>query len=83
MTGEAELKVVRRALPSRRPVDAGVRMRNRTFPPHADIQLKEEAMEKTKPVAAPAGRCRPGDEMVAFLEALSDYAELPPRQCSI
>jgi site-specific recombinase XerD len=37
---------------------------------HADIQLKEQAMAKTKPVAAPAGRYRPGDELLAFLEAL-------------
>jgi integrase/recombinase XerD len=37
---------------------------------HADIQLKERAMAKTKPVAAPAGRYRPGDELLAFLEAL-------------
>jgi len=37
---------------------------------HADIQLKEQAMAKTKPLTAPAGRYRPGDELIAFLEAL-------------
>jgi integrase/recombinase XerD len=37
---------------------------------HADIQLKEEAMAKTKPMAAPAGRYRPSDELLTFLEAL-------------
>jgi len=37
---------------------------------HADIRLKEKAMERTKPVAVPAGRYRPNDELLAFLEAL-------------
>ena len=37
---------------------------------HADIQLKEQAMEKTKPIGVPAGRYRPNDELMAFLEAL-------------
>ena len=37
---------------------------------HADIELKEKAMAKTKPVDVPAGRYRPGDELLAFLEAL-------------
>ncbi len=37
---------------------------------HADIKLKEQAMAKTKPVAVPAGRYRPNDELLAFLEAL-------------
>jgi len=37
---------------------------------HADIKLKEQAMEKTKPVTAPSGRYRPTDELLAFLEAL-------------
>jgi site-specific recombinase XerD len=37
---------------------------------HADIKLKEQAMEKTKPVTAPSGRYRPNDELLAFLEAL-------------
>ncbi|WOS67012.1 MULTISPECIES: tyrosine-type recombinase/integrase [Sinorhizobium] len=37
---------------------------------HADIQLKEKAMAKTKPVTASAGRYRPADELLAFLEAL-------------
>lgn len=37
---------------------------------HADIKLKEQAMAKTKPVEVPAGRYRPKDELLAFLEAL-------------
>lgn len=37
---------------------------------HANIELKEQAMEKTKPVEAPPGRYRPNDELLAFLEAL-------------
>jgi integrase/recombinase XerD len=37
---------------------------------HADIELKERAMAKTKPVVAPPGRYRPGDELLAFLERL-------------
>ena len=37
---------------------------------HADLQLKEKAMEKTKPVGSSAGRYRPNDKLMAFLEAL-------------
>lgn len=37
---------------------------------HADIQLKERAMAKTKPVEAPPGRYRPSDDLLAFLEGL-------------
>ena len=37
---------------------------------HADLQLKEQAMEKTKPVGSSAGRYRPNDKLMAFLEAL-------------
>lgn len=37
---------------------------------HADIQLKESAMAKTKPVAASPGRYRPSDDLLAFLEGL-------------
>ena len=37
---------------------------------HADLQLKEQAMEKTKPIGSPAGRYRPNDKLMAFLEAL-------------
>jgi len=37
---------------------------------HADIQLKEKAMAKTRPVKAPPGRYRPDDKLLAFLEAL-------------
>jgi site-specific recombinase XerD len=37
---------------------------------HADIQLKEKAMARTKPVTAPPGRYRPDNDLLAFLEAL-------------
>jgi site-specific recombinase XerD len=37
---------------------------------HADIELKEKAMALTKPVNAPNGRYRPGDELLSFLESL-------------
>ena len=37
---------------------------------HADIELKERAMALTKPVNSSGGRYRPGDELLAFLEAL-------------
>jgi site-specific recombinase XerD len=37
---------------------------------HADIQIKEQAMAKTQPVAVSPGRYRPTDELLAFLEGL-------------
>jgi integrase/recombinase XerD len=37
---------------------------------HADIEMKEQTIAKTKPVTAPAGRYQPNDELLAFLEAL-------------
>ena len=37
---------------------------------HADIELKERAMALTKPIDSTGGRYRPGDELLAFLEAL-------------
>lgn len=37
---------------------------------HADIQLKEKAMARTRPVKVPPGRYRPDDKLLAFLEAL-------------
>jgi len=37
---------------------------------HADIQIKEQAMAKTTPVAASPGRYRPSDQLLAFLEEL-------------
>jgi len=37
---------------------------------HADIQLKEKAMARTRPVKTLAGRYRPSDKLLAFLEAL-------------
>jgi len=37
---------------------------------HADMQIKEKAMARTRSVAAKAGRYRPDDKLLAFLEAL-------------
>ena len=37
---------------------------------HADIKLKEQALAKTAPVGAKAGRYRPGDRLLAFLKRL-------------
>ncbi len=37
---------------------------------HGDIQIKEQAMAKTQPVAVSPGRYRPNDELLAFLEEL-------------
>ena len=36
----------------------------------ADMKLKEEVLERTKPIEAPCGRYRPGDALLAFLEGL-------------
>ena len=37
---------------------------------HANLQMKERAMERTKPVDVQGGRYRPPDKLMAFLEAL-------------
>jgi integrase len=37
---------------------------------HADLRLKEEALSKVPPLDVPAGRFRPDDELLAFLEGL-------------
>src|SRR5271156_3181242 len=37
---------------------------------HADIQIKEQAMAKTTPVAVSPSRYRPNDQLLAFLEGL-------------
>lgn len=37
---------------------------------HADIELKDRAMALTKPVDQTTGRYRPGDELLAILQAL-------------
>jgi integrase/recombinase XerD len=34
-----------------------------------DIQLKEKAMARTRPVKTPSGRYCPDDKLLAFLEA--------------
>ncbi|HCW6768429.1 TPA: tyrosine-type recombinase/integrase [Legionella pneumophila] len=37
---------------------------------HADIKLKERAMERTQPADTPLGRYQPADDLLAFLESL-------------
>jgi site-specific recombinase XerD len=37
---------------------------------HADMQIKEKAMARTRPIDARPGRYRPNDKLLAFLEAL-------------
>ncbi|MBN2871900.1 MAG: site-specific integrase [Halothiobacillaceae bacterium] len=37
---------------------------------HADLQIKERALERTAPIATKPGRFRPTDKLLAFLEAL-------------
>jgi integrase/recombinase XerD len=37
---------------------------------HADLELKERALEKTAPASTKPGRYRPPDKLLAFLEAL-------------
>jgi site-specific recombinase XerD len=37
---------------------------------HADLRLKEQALSKTTPLNAKAGRYRPDDKLLAFLEGL-------------
>ena len=37
---------------------------------HADLAIKQRALERTKPVESRSGRFRPADKLLAFLEAL-------------
>ena len=37
---------------------------------HANLQLKERAMDQTKPVEVPVGRYQPNADVMAFLEPL-------------
>ena len=37
---------------------------------HADLALKERALDRTTPIGSAPGRCRPPDTLVTFLEAL-------------
>jgi integrase/recombinase XerD len=37
---------------------------------HADLKLKERALDRTRPPSAPRGRYRPADTLLAFLEEL-------------
>jgi len=37
---------------------------------HADLRLKEKALARIAAPTSQPGRCRPGDTLLAFLEAL-------------
>jgi integrase len=37
---------------------------------HADLKLKERALDRTRPPSTPRGRYRPADTLLAFLEEL-------------
>ena len=37
---------------------------------HADLALKEQALERTKPLNGKPGRYRPPDKILAYLQAL-------------
>jgi integrase/recombinase XerD len=37
---------------------------------HADLKLKEKALARTSPPTCPAGRYRPPDNIITWLEAL-------------
>ncbi len=37
---------------------------------HADMTIKERALQRMTPAAAPAGRFKPSDKLLAFLDAL-------------
>jgi site-specific recombinase XerD len=37
---------------------------------HADLELKERALDRTTPPGVPSGRFQPSDQLLAFLEAL-------------
>jgi len=40
------------------------------WPYQADMALKQQALDRTTPMATPPGRYQPPDELLAFLEAL-------------
>jgi integrase len=39
---------------------------------HADNKLKQEAIDRTAPIGTPPGRYKPPDQLLAFLESLSN-----------
>ena len=47
---------------------ASIRQQSRTRTP--DLKLKEQALERTRPVTTKPGRYRPSDSLLAFLESL-------------
>ena len=43
---------------------------------HADLELKQKALDRTAPPHTKTGRYTPPDKLLAFLESLRDYAAL-------
>ncbi len=44
---------------------------------HADLELKEQALARTRPLDSPTGRYQPPDSLLTWLESKgSDYADL-------
>ena len=43
---------------------------------HADMQIKKQAMDRTRPVEVPEGVYRPDDELLAFLNSHPDYPRI-------
>jgi integrase len=37
---------------------------------HADLTLKQQALDRTRPPDAPPGRYQPGDALIAWLDTL-------------
>ena len=50
---------------------------------HADLQVKEKAMQRTKPVDTPPGRYRPSDALLDYLGKGFDYADIPKHRESV
>ena len=42
----------------------------RSTPEHADMAIKQRALDLTSPASTPPGRYRPADPLSAFLESL-------------
>ena len=50
------------------PVHADIRSTNAYL--HADMAIKQRALDRTSPASTPPGRYRPADPLLAFLESL-------------
>ena len=54
----------------RRPGGVFRQLRYPTLPENADNRLKQQATERTAPIATPPGRYEPPDPVLAFLDGL-------------